>query len=172
MDARQDYYGVLGVSSYATLQQIKKAYWQMAFRCHPDRGGSHAAMVAVAEAAAVLCDSERRAAYDALRAQPGNQAILAQWRPIEETARAAAETYPRDWTTFAAWMDHAIGHVERDPILRAVAGAFAGSGVGAGIGWIVSSWTGVGPAAGVFIGLLAGGIGGIYTAVSKNRGTV
>jgi curved DNA-binding protein CbpA len=62
----RDYYRVLGVSRAATVSEIHKAYWQQAARCHPDRGGSHEAMVRLVEAWRILSDPGSRARYDQL----------------------------------------------------------------------------------------------------------
>jgi curved DNA-binding protein CbpA len=43
-------YQILNVSPHASLAQIKSAYRQAAANNHPDRGGTHAAMVAINDA--------------------------------------------------------------------------------------------------------------------------
>jgi DnaJ domain len=40
-------YQILGVSTYSSLTQIKSAYRHAAAHHHPDRGGSHEAMVTI-----------------------------------------------------------------------------------------------------------------------------
>ena len=63
----KDHYAALGVSSAATLADIKKAFRQQAALHHPDRSsaaGAAARFRAVQEAYEVLSDDTRRAAYD------------------------------------------------------------------------------------------------------------
>src|SRR5579863_2927275 len=66
--AKRDYYLVLGVSRDADDQAIKGAYRKLALQHHPDRNpGSKEAeekFKEAAEAYSVLCDSQKRAAYD------------------------------------------------------------------------------------------------------------
>ena len=66
--SKRDYYEVLGVARDATDQQIKSAYRKQAMQFHPDRNpGSAEAeerFKEAAEAYAVLCDPQKRAAYD------------------------------------------------------------------------------------------------------------
>lgn len=63
----KDHYSALGVSSAATLAEIKTAYRQQAALYHPDRNpaeGAAARFRSVQEAYDVLSDATRRAAYD------------------------------------------------------------------------------------------------------------
>lgn len=66
--SKADYYEVLGVSRSATEQELKSAYRKLALKYHPDRNpGDHAAeekFKEASEAYQVLCDPDKRAAYD------------------------------------------------------------------------------------------------------------
>ena len=66
--SKADYYEVLGVSREASDQELKSAYRKLALKYHPDRNpGDHAAeekFKQASEAYQVLCDADKRAAYD------------------------------------------------------------------------------------------------------------
>ncbi|MBS1804305.1 MAG: molecular chaperone DnaJ [Acidobacteria bacterium] len=66
--SKADYYEVLGVSRDASEQELKSAYRKLALKYHPDRNpGDHAAeekFKEASEAYQVLCDADKRAAYD------------------------------------------------------------------------------------------------------------
>jgi len=62
-----DHYAALGLSSGATLADIKKAFRQQASLHHPDKNadaGAPARFRAVQEAYEVLSDADKRQAYD------------------------------------------------------------------------------------------------------------
>ena len=65
---KRDYYEILNVQKNASSDEIKKAYRQMALKCHPDRnpGNKEAEekFKEAAEAYSVLVDSEKRSIYD------------------------------------------------------------------------------------------------------------
>jgi len=68
----ENYYKVLGVSENASLDEIKKAYRNLALKYHPDRNpenrkAAEERFKKVSEAYYVLGDTERRAEYDAYR---------------------------------------------------------------------------------------------------------
>jgi molecular chaperone DnaJ len=59
-----DLYGVLGVASDATPEEVKRAYRRLAREHHPDAGGDEERFKEIARAYDVLGDPERRARYD------------------------------------------------------------------------------------------------------------
>ena len=64
-----DHFDALGVPRGATTSEIKRAYRALALRWHPDknpgdREAAEAKFVAISAAAEVLCDDQKRAAYD------------------------------------------------------------------------------------------------------------
>ena len=67
MAIKRDYYEVLGVSRDASEGDIKKAFRQLAFKCHPDRNPDPDAaerFKELNEAYEVLSDTDKRYSYD------------------------------------------------------------------------------------------------------------
>src|SRR5215469_5550370 len=67
-NVKRDYYEVLGVQRGASDQEIKSAYRKLALTYHPDRNPNNPdaeeKFKECSEAYAVLCDADKRAAYD------------------------------------------------------------------------------------------------------------
>ena len=67
MPTKRDYYEVLGIDRDATDEEIKRAFRKLAFKYHPDHNHDDMAgekFKEVNEAYQVLCDPDKRAAYD------------------------------------------------------------------------------------------------------------
>ncbi len=109
----ENYYSILGVSTQASQDEIKKAYKQAAIKNHPDRGGDHARMVQCNEAYAILGDPVLRREYDLLLETPLDDQCAEQWRQETASARAAARQYPQKWSDFEKWMDGLVIDVKR-----------------------------------------------------------
>ena len=60
----KDYYQILGVSHNASSEEIKKAYYKLAHKYHPDKGGDGKKFKEINEAYQVLSDKEKRTQYD------------------------------------------------------------------------------------------------------------
>jgi hypothetical protein len=82
----KDYYQILGVSTAATVEELRSSYKSLALRLHPDRSRDPRAteqMQLVNEAYAVLRDQEKRAQYDLMRLAPA--AAIVPVHPGEAT---------------------------------------------------------------------------------------
>src|SRR6185503_19866752 len=66
--AKRDYYEVLGVNRDASEDDLKKSYRKLAMKWHPDRNPynpkAEEHFTEAKEAYEVLCDAQKRAAYD------------------------------------------------------------------------------------------------------------
>ena len=60
----KDYYKSLGVSRDASAEDIKKAFYKLAHKYHPDKGGDATKFKEINEAYQVLSNKEKRAQYD------------------------------------------------------------------------------------------------------------
>ncbi len=60
----KNYYDVLGVDKNASKEEIKKAFYKLAAKYHPDKGGDEAKFKEVNEAYQVLSDDKKRKEYD------------------------------------------------------------------------------------------------------------
>ena len=96
-----DLYDVLGVPGTASEAEIRRAFWALAKRYHPDvnRGSPDAArrFVEVGNAAETLLDPRRRSSYDESRTQGGRAAgrpDAAPKPPPPPSASSAARTPP------------------------------------------------------------------------------
>ncbi len=60
----KDYYDILGVSKGASQEEIKKAFYKLAHKHHPHKGGDEKKFKEINEAFQVLSNKEKRAQYD------------------------------------------------------------------------------------------------------------
>ena len=75
----KDYYEILGVNKNASKDDIKKAFYKMAHKYHPDKkGGNETKFKEVNEAYQVLSDDSKRSKYDQFGSQYQNMAGGAQ----------------------------------------------------------------------------------------------
>lgn len=97
---QKNYYVVLGVSSGATLGEIKAAFRRRAMELHPDRSGSESApFIELQEAYGVLSDPQRRRHYDEQRRPVAVRRT--PWGPAPEPlirSRPRAEPFEQ-WAT-------------------------------------------------------------------------
>lgn len=73
----ENYYDILGVAQNAKAKDIKKAYYKLAKKYHPDYNAGNAAAAekfkSIAEAYACLSDEDKRRTYDEELKNPKNQ---------------------------------------------------------------------------------------------------
>ena len=73
MNAKPDYYAILGAREDATPREIERLYKRLAHQRHPDRGGAEEDMKALNEAYQVLHNEGARRDYDTQRRKPQHQ---------------------------------------------------------------------------------------------------
>ncbi len=60
----KDYYQILGVNKNASIEEIKKAYYKLAHKYHPDKGGDEKKFKEICEAYQILSNKDKKAQYD------------------------------------------------------------------------------------------------------------
>jgi hypothetical protein len=76
LNAKPDYYAILGASEDASQREIERLYKRLAHQRHPDRGGAEDDMKALNEAYQVLHNEGARREYDDQRRKPANRAAI------------------------------------------------------------------------------------------------
>ena len=113
----KDYYEILGVNKGASKDEIKKAFYKMAHKYHPDKkGGNESKFKEVNEAYQVLSDDEKRSKYD----QFGN----AYTEGFSAGGGPASGWGSFDWSNFAG------GFQNSDLDLNDIFSDFFGGGMG------------------------------------------
>ena len=64
MDRNKNYYAILGVSNIADKRVIKKAYYTLSFKNHPDKGGDASIFSEMTEAYDILMNTDTKSEYD------------------------------------------------------------------------------------------------------------
>ena len=104
----QDHYKVLGISPAASVQEIKEAYRQQAFRYHPDRNQlsltTNEKMEEINEAYATLSDPIKRKEYDV----PMGYRVLAP--KFKEGSKVIVSSH-----SSTPFKDH-VGLIESEPV--------------------------------------------------------
>lgn len=60
MDFSKNYYGILGLTNQASQKEIKKNYYKLSFKHHPDKGGDANLFSQITEAYDCLCSDEKK----------------------------------------------------------------------------------------------------------------
>jgi DnaJ domain len=76
LNAKPDYYAILGASEDASPREIERLYKQLAHKRHPDRGGAEEDMKALNEAYQVLHNEGARREYDTQRHKPARHSAI------------------------------------------------------------------------------------------------
>jgi len=105
----KDYYKILGISNNASPEEIKKAYYKLAHKHHPDKGGDEKKFKEINEAYQVLSDNGKRAQYDRFGqvsegvpggAEPGFDFIWSWARPGEDFSAQGGPAWGGDFGAF------------------------------------------------------------------------
>lgn len=71
MNKNKNYYAILGISNGSNQSEIKKKYYSLSVKNHPDKGGSAEVFSEINEAYSILSNKELREEYD-LKSKFGN----------------------------------------------------------------------------------------------------
>src|SRR6266581_4675303 len=99
----KDYYAILGIPREASVIDITRAYRQKAMIHHPDRNGSHTAMLEINEAFEILSNPESRQQYDHAFFHQEDRQARQQAERMAATARKRAADYAKTWALFETW---------------------------------------------------------------------
>ena len=99
----RDFYQVIGVSKESTASEIRKAYYKLSRKCHPDKNGgcpeATKQFQSLAEAYETLSDDEKRTEYDHnLLMEAASKEQQERWE-----AQAGAGSYGANQDAYQAW---------------------------------------------------------------------
>jgi hypothetical protein len=114
-----DPYAVLGIERGSSQSEIRKAYRKLAVQHHPDKGGDTEKFKEVAEAYALLSDTEKRAEYD---------------RYGHAGAQSAGRPFRGGWSSAGSSFDFRNG-VDAHRLFEELFGARMGPGSVSGFGF-------------------------------------
>lgn len=87
MESRPDYYSILDVNKNATAEEIRKAYYKISLKYHPDKNTSPEAeikMKEINEAYKILSDTALRKRYDLSLSNSSNPMFNTHYQPQQD----------------------------------------------------------------------------------------
>ncbi len=112
----KDYYKIMGLSSEASQDDIKRTYRKLARKYHPDvskEKDAEAKFKEVGEAYEVLKDAEKRSRYDALRQQGWRGGENFQAPPNWQSNASQGSIHPEDVGAFSDFFESIFGYQPR-----------------------------------------------------------
>ena len=158
----KDLYKILGIEKTATSEEIKKAYFEMAKKYHPDSSDQSEVQkfYEVSEAYQILSDEEERRAYDLTLGGGKIEKILVEEEPVhptifkDESTEAGADQYRkkemRSFKRRILWQG----------ILRVIGFAIFLAIIGYVFSFVLSGH--------LIIGCIAGAIAGLVWGINRN----
>ena len=81
-----DYYSILEIKPPSSAQEIKKSYYGLAMKHHPDKGGDQQKFKEISEAYQVLSDPEKKKNYDRFGTIPDQTNLKSSWDIFQQVA--------------------------------------------------------------------------------------
>jgi len=107
----RDYYKILGVSRNASPGEIKKAYYKLAHKYHPDKGGDEKKFKEINQAYQILSDKEKRTQYDRFG------------RVFERTPGKGAGGFDFNWAWGRPGIDFEFGFGDLEEMMEEIFGS-------------------------------------------------
>jgi hypothetical protein len=60
----ENYYQILGLPDFASIEEVKRAFYKLAHKHHPDKGGNPEKFIKILKAYKILSDEEKKKQFD------------------------------------------------------------------------------------------------------------